>query len=109
MSATCVPWYVLRSNTGLSTHGDPVFPHFCPLNQNLANVRTGGGGGATGIEGRGHARGSSSCSQQHSPWDCTPMLFVYGGALSAVQLFGRLAVLETHALIYYGHHSCHVA
>ena len=42
-SATCVPWYVPRGNTGLSQHGDPVFPHFCPLNQNLARVRMGGG------------------------------------------------------------------
>ena len=32
---------VLRSNTGLSKHGDPVFPPFCPLDQNLARVRTG--------------------------------------------------------------------
>ena len=29
-------------NTGLSKHGDPVFPHFCPLNQNLTRVRTKG-------------------------------------------------------------------
>ena len=27
-------------NTGLPKHGDPVFPHFYPLNQNLAPVRT---------------------------------------------------------------------
>ena len=32
----------LRSNMGLFKHGDPVFPHFCPLNQNLARVRTRG-------------------------------------------------------------------
>ena len=44
VSATCVPWYVPRSNTGLSKHSDPVFPHFCPLNQNLARVMTRGGG-----------------------------------------------------------------
>ena len=31
MSATCVPWYVPRGITGLSKHGDPVFPHFCPI------------------------------------------------------------------------------
>ena len=43
MSATCVPWYVPHGNTGLSKHGDPVFPHFCPLNQNLVRVRTRGG------------------------------------------------------------------
>ena len=29
-----------------------------------------------------------------------------GGALSAVQLFGRLAVVETHTLWYFGHHLC---
>ena len=40
MSATRVPWYVPHGNTGLSKHG--VFPHFCPLHQNLARVRTGG-------------------------------------------------------------------
>ena len=36
------PWYVLRGNAGLSKHGDPVFPHFCPLKQTVARV---GGGG----------------------------------------------------------------
>ena len=35
MSTTCVLWYAPRSNTGLSRHGDPMFPHFCPLNQDL--------------------------------------------------------------------------
>ena len=45
MSATCDPWFVPRSNVGLSKHGDPVIPHFCPLNQNLAHVRTEGGRG----------------------------------------------------------------
>ena len=49
MSATCVPWYMLRSNMGLSKHGDPVFPHFCHLNQTLARVRTSGGGGGGGL------------------------------------------------------------
>ena len=43
MSATCVPWYVQRGNTGLSKHSDPVFLHFSPLNQGLAHVGTGGG------------------------------------------------------------------
>ena len=38
MSATCVPWYVLCSNTGLSKRGDP-------MNQNLAHVRSRGKGG----------------------------------------------------------------
>ena len=31
MSATCVPWYVPCGNTGLSKHGDPVFPQLCRL------------------------------------------------------------------------------
>ena len=47
MCATCVPRYVPCGDTGLSQHGDPVFLHFCPLNQNLIHVRTGGGGGST--------------------------------------------------------------
>ena len=34
----------LWPDTGLSKHGDPVFPHCCPLNQNLARVRTSGRG-----------------------------------------------------------------
>ena len=38
--ATWVPWYV-RSHTSLSKHGNPMFPHLCPLNQNLARERTG--------------------------------------------------------------------
>ena len=48
MPAICVLWYVPRGNTGFSKHGDPVFPHFCPfcpLDQNLAHVWTGGRGG----------------------------------------------------------------
>ena len=44
MSATCIPWYMLRGTTGWSKHGEPMFPHFCPMNQNLARVRTWGGG-----------------------------------------------------------------
>ena len=32
--------HVPRGNTSLSKHGDPVFPHFYPLNQNLAHIRT---------------------------------------------------------------------
>ena len=48
MSATCVPWYVPRGYTGLSRHGDPVFPNFGPLNQNPARVRR--------REGRYHGR-----------------------------------------------------
>ena len=32
---------MLRGNTGLSKHSDPVFPQFCSLNQSLAHV---GGG-----------------------------------------------------------------
>jgi hypothetical protein len=42
MSATCVLWYVLGDDTGLSKHRVPVFPDFYPLNQNLARVRGGG-------------------------------------------------------------------
>ena len=41
-SATCVPCHVPRGTTGLSKHGDPVFLHLCPLNQ---NPRQDGGGG----------------------------------------------------------------
>ena len=45
MPATCVPQYVPRANTGLSKHGDSVFPHFWSWNQNLARVSARGGGG----------------------------------------------------------------
>ena len=45
MPATCVPQYVPRANTGLSKHGDLVFPHFWSWNQNLARVCARGGGG----------------------------------------------------------------
>ena len=58
MSAACVPWYVPRCNMGLSKHGDPVFPHFCPLNQNLARVGTGGRGGG------GRSKGLSLAQRQ---------------------------------------------
>ena len=44
MPATGVPQYVPRANTGLSKHGDPVFPHFWSWNQNLARVCARGGG-----------------------------------------------------------------
>ena len=44
LSAPCVAWGMSRSSTGLSQHSDPVFPHFCPLDQNLAHVKTKGGG-----------------------------------------------------------------
>ena len=46
MSATFVPWCVPRGNTDLSKHGDPVFPQFGPLNQNLSG-QAGAGGGVT--------------------------------------------------------------
>ena len=36
------------------------------------------------------------------PWGCS----FNGDALSAVQLFGRVAVVETHTLWYFGHHCC---
>ena len=45
MPATCVPQYVPRANTGLSKHGDPVFPHFWSWNQNVARVCARGVGG----------------------------------------------------------------
>ena len=44
---------------GLSKHGDPVFPHVCPLNQNVALVRTKGGGGTS--ETPGPDRHSLAC------------------------------------------------
>ena len=31
MSAACVPWYVPCGNTGLSQHGNSVFPPFAPF------------------------------------------------------------------------------
>ena len=43
MPATCVLQYVPRANTGLSKHGDLVFPHFWSWNQNLARVCARGG------------------------------------------------------------------
>ena len=48
MFATFVLWYLPCGDMGLSKHGDPVFPHFCPLKQHMARLRTrwqGGGGG----------------------------------------------------------------
>ena len=42
MSATCVPWYMLSGNTGLSKHGDPVFPPFCPLEPEPGPYKDGG-------------------------------------------------------------------
>ena len=45
MSATCPPGYVPRANMGLPKHGHPAFLPFCPRIQNLARVRTNGGGG----------------------------------------------------------------
>ena len=51
MPATCVPQYVPRANTGLSKHGDPVFPHFWSWNQNVARVCARGGGGVRGLGG----------------------------------------------------------
>ena len=42
MSASSLPRHVPRGSTGLSQHGDPVFPHDCPLNQHPARVRTRG-------------------------------------------------------------------
>ena len=45
MPATCVLQYVPRANTGLSKHGEPVFPHFWSWNQTLTDVCARGGGG----------------------------------------------------------------
>ena len=39
MSAACVPWHVVCGNTSLARNGDPVCPHLCPVNHNLAHVR----------------------------------------------------------------------
>ena len=39
-------------------------------------------------------------------FDPCPTSDLLGGALSAVQLFGRLAVLEPHTLSYRGHYCC---
>ena len=47
MFAMCVPWYVPHGNTGLSKHGNPVFPHFCPVNQNLSPCSDRRGGGTS--------------------------------------------------------------
>ena len=57
MSATCVPWYVPRANTGLSKHGNPVFPHLCPLNQTVARVPAQWEGGYDLCRRRGAAGG----------------------------------------------------
>ena len=45
-------------NKGLSNHGDPVFPHFYPLNQHLARVRTRAGG---------YCRMDPQCLDHHNP------------------------------------------
>ena len=50
MSATFVQWHVLHDNMVLSKHSGPVFLLFCPLNQNLARVRTRGGGGCIAVK-----------------------------------------------------------
>ena len=44
MPATCVPQYVPRANTGLSKHGDPVFPHFGRGTTTWPMFAQGGGG-----------------------------------------------------------------
>ena len=109
ISATCVPWYVPRGSTGLSKHGDPVSPHLCPLNQNLAHGRTVGGGvcrtvrilwggcqdvmrfrrsgGIRMVPVFAHCRGAAVYSLGSSPWH--PLVsylvrMVYGGVPCAV-------------------------
>ena len=78
MSATCVPRYVPRSNTGLSKHGYPVFPHFCPLHQNLARVRRGARGGTIV---------SANVAPVHKGRHITTVISVFlCGAIIAVQL-----------------------
>ena len=46
------------------------------------------------------SRSGSPISSLHPPPPSPSMKVAIGGTLSAVQLFGRLAVLETHALRY---------
>ena len=53
MPATCVPQYVPRANTGLSKHGDPVFPHFGPGTTTWPVFAQGGGGYVSGVERKG--------------------------------------------------------
>ena len=84
MSGTCVPWDVPRRDTGLSRPGDPVSPHFCPLNLNPGPViRPGAGGvhactyspqwwalsGGGAVEGG--ARGGGRDGTSRSAMDCT--------------------------------------
>ena len=64
VSAACVPWYVLRSNTGLPTHGNP---YFCPPNQNLARVRPGGG-----VPSVCHVVTTTPPPSCLCPWVCPP-------------------------------------
>ena len=58
----CLSQYVFRSTYPAVTRvcpntATPVFPHCCPLNQNLAGVWTGGGGGAAVSIGASHRGG----------------------------------------------------
>ena len=57
MPATCVPRCVSRGNMGLSKHGDPVCPHFCPLNENLGPCWDKG-------KGSGRQNAATRCSTQ---------------------------------------------
>ena len=58
MSATCVLQY---APCGLSKHGDPAFPDFCPLNQDLAHVTTRGLGREGGYHIIGPINGIVNC------------------------------------------------
>ena len=78
MAATCVPRYVPHSSTGLSKHGDRVFPHFCPLNQNVAHVRTRGGGCILPIFGQGVCVGGCASHCNAIAFRYHGLIFVYG-------------------------------
>ena len=69
MSATRVPSYGPRGNMGLSKHGDPVFLPFCPLNQNLACVRTWRGGDALLGSSRSVNADCENCERPRG-WQC---------------------------------------
>ena len=66
MSARCVQWCMLCGNTGFSRHKDPVFPQFCPLNQNLACVRAWERGTVLAAE---MIKGESARMAASSKWD----------------------------------------
>ena len=67
MPATCVLQYVPGANTGLSKHGDPVFPHFWSWNQNLARVCARGGRGRGDVANAEFALRSCDLRQKRRP------------------------------------------